>query len=330
MRTDRDRPTVLCIIGKGRSGSTLLDTILGQLDGVFSTGELGRLWEWGLTNGYRCGCGERVRDCAVWRDVVARAFDGDPRREARRVIAWQDHVLSWPRVPRLLRQRSGRLGGWPELQAYVDHLSDVYRSIADVTGARVIVDSTKWPASPTPLGLVPGVDVRIVQLVRDPRAVAFSWQRRKRWKDRPGDREMPRYGVLFSMASWWARNLTAETVRRRHPPGHSTTIRYEDLVRRPVDTVGTIADLVDAGDAALPFVDERTALLEPTHTVGGNPGRLNNGRVELRVDDQWIDDQPRGRQLAATVLGTPLLQRYGYRARPERTDAATGDRVPAA
>lgn len=326
-----DRPTVLCIIGKGRSGSTLLDTILGQLEGVFSTGEMGRLWQWGLTNGYRCGCGEPVRECATWEAIVDRAFHGDPEREAREVIAWQDHVLRWPRVPRLLMQRSGRLDGWPELERYTQHLSDVYRSIATETGARVIVDSTKWPASPTPLGLVPGVDVRIVHLVRDPRAVAFSWRRRKRWKDRPGDREMPRYGVLFSMASWWARNLTAETVRRRHPAEHSIVVRYEDLVRRPRDTVARIAALVGAGDSPLPFVDARTAKLEATHTVGGNPGRLNNGQIELRVDDQWIDDQPTSDRLLATALGLPLLNRYGYRARPERADdVAPADQVPAA
>lgn len=325
------RPTVLCIIGKGRSGSTLLDTILGQLDGVFSTGELGRLWEWGLSNGYRCGCGEPVTECTTWRAISARAFDGDPAEEAARVIAWQDHVLRWPRVPRLLMQRPGRQDRWPELERYTDHLSDVYRSIAAETGARVIVDSTKWPASPTPLGLVPGVDVRIVHLVRDPRAVAFSWRRRKRWKDRPGQREMPRYGVVYSMASWWARNLTAEAVRRRQPADHSITVRYEDLVRRPRDTIARIADLVGAGDVALPFVDERTALLQPTHTVGGNPGRLNNGQIELRVDDQWVDDQPTADRLTATVLGVPLLSRYGYRLRPTRgDDVAAVDRAPAA
>lgn len=328
---DDARPTVLCIIGKGRSGSTLLDMILGQLDGVFSTGELGRLWEWGLTHGYRCGCGEPVDACPTWRPIVERAFEGDPEREARRVIAWQEHVLRWPRVPRLLLQRPGRLDGWPELEAYASHLSDVYRSIAERTGARVIVDSTKWPASPTPLGLVPGVDARIVQLVRDPRAVAFSWRRRKRWSDRPGEREMPRYGVLFSMASWWARNLTAETVRGRHPRDHSTTVRYEDLVRQPRDTIRMIAELVGAGDAELPFVDERTALLEPTHTVGGNPARLNNGRIELHVDDQWIDDQPTLDRVTGTLLGIPLLGRYGYRIRPSRADDVDPvDRVTAA
>lgn len=321
----RPDPTVLCIIGKGRSGSTLLDTILGQLDGVFSTGELGRLWEWGLLNGYRCGCGERVGECATWRRIVARTVDGDPAPHAEQVVAWQERVLRWPQVPRLLRQEPGRLEGWPELRAYTEHLSHVYRTISEVTGARVIVDSTKWPAAPTPLGLVPGVDVRVVHLVRDPRAVAFSWQRRKRWRDRPGDEEMPRYGAVSSMASWWARNLTADAIRRRHPGSHTALVRYEDLVRHPRRTVTTIARLVGEAEAELPFLDDRTVLLTPTHTVGGNPGRLDDGPVELRVDDQWRHDQSTRDRLVATVLGMPLLGRYGYRVRPGGQDDRARD-----
>lgn len=36
---------VLYVIGWGRSGSTILDNVLGQLDGCFSTGELHYFWE---------------------------------------------------------------------------------------------------------------------------------------------------------------------------------------------------------------------------------------------------------------------------------------------
>ena len=35
---------VLFIAGNGRSGSTILDVILGQLEGFFAVGELRRIW----------------------------------------------------------------------------------------------------------------------------------------------------------------------------------------------------------------------------------------------------------------------------------------------
>jgi len=49
--------TVLFIGGLGRSGSTLLDRMLGRLDDVWSVGELVHLWERGLSQNNRCGCG---------------------------------------------------------------------------------------------------------------------------------------------------------------------------------------------------------------------------------------------------------------------------------
>src|SRR6266498_4080255 len=65
---------VLYIAGAGRSGSTLLDGVLGQLDGFFAAGELRYLWERGLQESRLCGCGVAVRDCPTWRAVLASAF----------------------------------------------------------------------------------------------------------------------------------------------------------------------------------------------------------------------------------------------------------------
>lgn len=308
--------TVLCIVGKGRSGSTLLDTMVGQLNGVCSTGELRRLWTWGILGGYRCGCGARVPECAFWSAVLERLrqrWGGiDPDVLARRVAVLQDAVLRWSNVPRLLRQPPGQATGWPALEAYARHLGALYRAIAAETGAEVVVDSTKWPAAPTPLGLVPGVDVRVIHLVRDPRGVSHSWQRRKAWRDRPGGREMPRYGPVSSVASWWARNLVAEAVVRRLPPGAALRLRYEDLVREPRRALQRVAGLLGRGLDGLTFDGDRTVRLRTTHTVGGNPRRLDAGSTEIREDSEWRRSQPATDRLVVGTLTVPLRWRYGY------------------
>lgn len=77
---------VLYIGGTGRSGSTILDQILGQLDGFFAVGELSQIWERGLVSRRKCGCGMPVPECPVWSPILARAFGGpwtiDPSRIA--------------------------------------------------------------------------------------------------------------------------------------------------------------------------------------------------------------------------------------------------------
>src|SRR5438105_15565281 len=61
--------TVLFIGGEGRSGSTLLDRMLGQLPGFFSTGELREVWNRGLIENLDCGCGLSFRSCSFWTAV---------------------------------------------------------------------------------------------------------------------------------------------------------------------------------------------------------------------------------------------------------------------
>ncbi len=73
---------VVYVVSGTRSGSTVLDTVLGGIDGWFSSGELRFLWERGLLEGRRCGCGEPVTSCPVWSEVLRRPVDRVVARSA--------------------------------------------------------------------------------------------------------------------------------------------------------------------------------------------------------------------------------------------------------
>ena len=74
-----DRPKLVFIAGAGRSGSTLLELLLGQFDGVFAAGELHSMWHRGLIENRRCGCGLPFRHCAVWKSVFEAELGICPR-----------------------------------------------------------------------------------------------------------------------------------------------------------------------------------------------------------------------------------------------------------
>jgi hypothetical protein len=322
--TDRATPAVtpvkvLFLAGKGRSGGSLLANLLGQLPGFFNVGELNRLWDGGLVNNYSCGCGAPVRECPTWQAILneADALLGDsplvPLADAR-IDRDQAAVVRWPKLVRLLRARVDRRDRWRALDRYTTASAAVYRAITVVTGARVIVDSSRLPTEPIALGLVPDVDVRLGHVVRDPRAVVYSWKRKKAWTDRDTGEHMPRFGATFTTVSWLARNLVVEILCRRHP---STIVQYDDLARDPGSAIRRLADLIGEPAGDLEFLTSDTATVVPTHSVGGNPDRMSSGAVVIKSDDEWRHALSGRDRTVATALAFPLLRRYGFPVRVE-------------
>jgi Sulfotransferase family len=304
---------VLYLAGKGRSGGTLLAGLLGQLPGFFNVGELNRLWDFGLVHDYPCGCGRPIQECPVWSAVVA---DADAQRAARGLSPLrssgidraQASAVRWPRLLQLLAARPADHLRNEQLDAYVDAVATVYRSIVTVTGARVVVDSSRLPIEPVALGLVPGVDARIVQLVRDPRAVVYSWKRGKAITDRDTGEHQPKYSAAFSTTSWTARNAVVELLRRRCPV---QVAQYDELARDPEKVLRSLAEFAGEPAGDLAFLTADAATMEPTHSVAGNPARLDSGQVSIRPDDEWREKLGRRDRIVGTALALPLLRRYG-------------------
>lgn len=301
---------VLYIVGWGRSGSTILDNILGQVDGFFSGGELYYVWDRGLVQNRRCGCGVPFRECEVWRQILARA--------STRLDASAPHELI-----RLAREStrtrhlaSHLLGRHQTSSTYREALHGLYGAIADTTGARVIVDSSKSPSYAAVLGGVEGFDLRLVHLVRDPRATAYSWSRRKLTPDEERLRHMRRHGAVASSVMWDAWNAAAKLLWRGEPDRY-LMLRYEDFLAFPQESVRRVVEFAGEPARELPFASDRTVRLEPNHTVSGNPSRFRTGLVELEPDQEWVAAMRRRDRALATAVASPLLRRFGYPIRPQ-------------
>lgn len=299
------------MIGWGRSGSTLLDTLLGEVDGFFSSGELHKIWKEGLTEGRKCGCGRPVVACPVWSEVLARVFPERSSVNVAEIIRWQNEVLRTRHTWRVMRASSGRHVPSRAVLRCADLTERLYRTIGEVTGAEVVVDSSKVPSNAALLELMPTIEPYFLQLVRDPRASAFSWQREKARLDLHEAERMPRFGLTKSSLNWLAFNAAGEALRRRDPR-RFYVLRYEDLVAKPRDAVGGVVRFVAGTDRALPFAEERIAHLGENHTVSGNPSRFRTGTIEIRDDDEWKRAQSRSERAFVVALSLPLLHRYRY------------------
>jgi hypothetical protein len=304
---------VLYVAGSGRSGSTILDRILGQLDGFFSAGELCNLWERGLLARRRCGCGTPVPDCPVWGPILTDAFGGPDRVDAAGFAAAARRRLNVRSIPALLLDRDGR-GGTAD-DAYRAALARLYRAVQRHTGCRVLVDSSKSPVYARLLAATPGLEVAVVHLVRDPRATAWSFLRKKRLPDFGDDRLMVRQHPLVSARRWSLWQAATELLWRGRS-GRYLRLRYEDFVRDPQPAVRRIVALAGEAPAGSPFTGPATVRLAATHSVSGNPNRFGTGEVELRADEEWRRAMRTTDRAMVTALTWPLLLRYGYPLRP--------------
>jgi hypothetical protein len=328
-RLRQDPVTVLYIMGAPRCGSTVLDNILNEVVGLFSAGELRFLWQ-RMDQGRFCGCGKSFETCAIWAPVLERVAGSDPAATAKLAMTRQKQVSGTWRTWQLLHQIAK--GTVPtETRSHAELMGNLYEAIRAVTGAEVIVDSSKRPWDAALLSCIPNVSPYFVHLVRDPRAMAYSQSKVKANPDRNQPGVMAPTGISASAFQWIRRNLAADAVRRAQSSDRSLLIDYHDFCSQPRAMIGAITALVGQPGTRLPFSGDHTVSLGGNHTVSGNPDRFRLGEVPVREDNRWKDEMPRRDRMLVTSLTMPLMLRYSLAARKAKagigalSQSATGD-----
>ena len=302
---------VLYIVGVGRSGSTLLERMLGAIPGWVNAGELNAIFCRVALQDQRCGCGTAFSQCPFWKEVGTRAFGGwGP--VAARIAELQPRVVRQRHVLRLL---SGHADATylHELDEYLEVHRRLYRAIAEVSGAETVVDASKSTAQLFALRRISELDLRIVNLVRDSRGVARSWSKAGiRKPQSPAGEEMSTYPPYRLAVLWAALQLECGVLGAVE--ARATRLRYEDLVARPRPALARALDDVDLRVSAqdLAHVHDGSVDLEPSHGVAGSRSRFTSGRIELAVDDAWRSSLAPGARRVVTALTLPQLLTYGY------------------
>lgn len=324
---------LLSVVGAGRSGTTVLASILNEIDGFASAGELRRLWEIGVGEERPCGCGEIPVRCPVWSPVVARtlaaAEAGSPGDGLRQIVTAQHEVASARHRLRVLRSVNGGHQDWAALQRVRATMGLACDVFTQTTGARVMVDTSKRAEDAAVLGALDNAEHYVVHMVRDPRAVVHSWRRPKRFFAAGTTRTMGTRGLPSTVRRWIENCLGAEMLLREVPRTRWTRVRYEDFSRSPRAVVGEILALLgEHGEA--PFEDHDTVLLHGNHIVAGNPSRFTTGSVTIRADDEWRQRMRPRDQHMIEVATMPLMVRYGYLggSRGSAGDVAAQGHVP--
>lgn len=281
---------VIYITGSGRSGSTILDMMLGANSDALSLGQVDEIRRWAAGN-QRCTCGRLLPECPIW----------GPALEGR----IPPGSLNAPgQVAKVVSILPALAGGGPRGadRAQLDATWRLYDRLAEISGGEVLVDSSKSLLRYARLAAdAPERDLRLIHLLRDPRGFVLSRTRSKLAPTASGRVDSTTSQSLTSaLADWTVQNGLVSAYMRRHRP-RSLVVTYEQLVGEPVATLDRLCSFAgldfEPDDQLPPFSGE-------FHLIAGNPSRFQFS--ELRLDERWRRELP-GWQRRVTEASAGLL-----------------------
>lgn len=318
------------ILAASHSGSTLLSMLLGAHPQIATIGEMKLSAKaMGDLDRYRCSCGSLIQECAFWRQVREGmadrgfAFDlacaGTDYREidsryARRLLAASHKGRLFEYV------RDAALGLSP---VWRSQLPEVHRrnsalaaTVARITGTKVIVDSSKSPLRLKYLLRNSELDVKVIRLIRDGRAVALTYMDPANFADAEdpnkraggmgGDRAKERLTMTQAAYEWRRCMEEAKHVLRSLNKSQWIEVHYENLCEDTDNTLWRLFEFLDL----VPQKRIKDYRSVEQHVIG-NGMRLDT-TSEIRLDERWravlTDDELK---VFNRIAGKLNLQ-YGY------------------
>ncbi len=295
---------IVYILAASHSGSTLLSLLLGLHPDICTVGEL-KLSSLDDKEHYLCSCGKRIKECLFWKEITQKMkeqgldFDvTDARTNYSEIESNYSRKLLSPlhRGPIVEMIRDIGLFLSP---AWRKHIINVQRrnvaligSILDVTQKKIIVDSSKVGLRLKYLLRNDALDVKIVRLIRDGRAVALTYVDPANYADAKnprlrgggigGTREGEKKTMLVAAREWLRSNEEAEEIVSRLPRNKWTQVRYEDYCLTPGEEMRRIFNLVGVDPKKWLFPKPK----KYEYHIIGNGMRLDwDGKVFL--DQRW-------------------------------------------
>ncbi len=318
------------ILAASHSGSTLLSLLLGSHPQIATVGEMKlSATAIGDVARYRCSCGEAIQECSFWRTVrermVAKGFDFDLAQ------AGTDYRAMGSRYTRHLLGPMYR-GGFPEIlrelalglsATWRKQLPEIHRRnaafasvICEIKAAKVVIDSSKVGLRLKYLLRNPDLEVRVIRLVRDGRAVALTYMNPAQFADA---KEPARRGggmggegraerLPMAQAAWeWRRCMEeAENLMRSLPPSQWIEVRYEDYCKAPDLTLRRLQQFLGVEPVGQP--GEFRAVVQ--HVVG-NGMRLDTAS-EICLDERWRAELTPEELHAFDHIAGRMNRRLGY------------------
>ncbi len=269
---------IIYIASSAHSGSTLLDLMLGSHSEIHSGGEFYKLPLKMRTDGgklHDCSCGKKVIECDFWARAAEKA-----NTNIEEIQSSRDFFSMYERlIPAILA----------------------------VSGKTYFVDSSKSLLRLKKYLESEQCQVAIIHLVRDPRAVAYSFVRKSMRMAGKNRRGFSKDNLILYFHTLW-RVLRGNLQKNKSLSNQKVyhTIRYEELIAHPKQTLTGFLERLK-----LPFEETMIEYYDQTHhIVGGNHMRFQ--KKPLMTDREYTQKLSLFVWITGTFICLPLILKYHY------------------
>ena len=315
MSNQLEKINLIYIASTGRSGSTLLDMLLGSHFQIATAGEIQILPHEILHHGFMpCGCGKSVSQCCFWQQVssaIEPFTQPQPQihyfreqHNAGKTIRWQ-HLLEFYNSHILESKQE-------QIKTYGHNNYQLFKAFLDVVEEKTmvrpswIVDASKDPYRLLWLAKSNLFNLKVLHLVKNPKAFSYSMTRRILKQDKFS---LDAYKMTIRKSiSWLIHNHFISQIAEQHLDNSNyLLINYENLASNPEEIFKTSLELINCQADNNLVEDFKNQII---HTIAGNPMRYKPRKIVL--DEAWKKSFPLLHRKTVDLISAFGKAKYGY------------------
>ena len=301
---------LIYITGKGHSGSTILDLLLGNHPQISSGGEFRGLWK--PNHQKKCSCGRQILECDYWeriRKAYMAALNIDEEQFFQhpvcyvssgklRIIPKLIDLILVTGKSQLFNNLADHFEYFNAYRQFSINVWTLYRVMCQINQNRFIVDSSKGSQRLMLLYMTNSQDMKVIHLVRDGRAVLHSELKR----GRDDIKEIAREWKLINNHSLYSLGTI--------PSKNKIFIRYEDLCIDTTQVMGKLFEFLDIDPIENFLLGGREHHLVPGNALLRNLSSTETKAVKL--NELWKSHLSKDTISTFDSVAGKLNRKFGY------------------
>nr|WP_298792855.1 sulfotransferase [uncultured Allomuricauda sp.] len=272
---------IIYLLGAGRSGTTLLATVLNANKNIVTVGEMHQFGDY-LVEDKKCSCGEHLEKCSFWGSIMRELEN--VQQELRSLNTRINKKENHRNIPYLLFKKK------PDSE-YLSVQEKIFEKTHKQCTETYLLDSSKYVARYLLLSRSSKLKVKGLYVTRDVRGVVNSFSKNVQTTKKPVAT------ILYYLLINFFAQIVAWSDKR------VLKVRYEDFVEDPLSQLSRIQlHIFGEEDKQLTLSEE----IKMPHIIGGNRMK-HNKKINIYPDYKWKKSLNRKKQVLYYLVTLPFM-----------------------